>query len=69
MWFKEKPNFVNDGMKGEKPKINKFGNKNKYGKTFVPATFCESSIGHPAMAITLGVSPATSLDKREPIRR
>jgi len=28
MWFKEKPNFVNDGMKGEKPKIKKIGNKN-----------------------------------------
>ena len=45
------------------------GNKNKYGKLFVPLSLCANSIGHPITDISLEIFPMTPLDSKNPINK
>ena len=65
----EKPKFIKSGKKVNNPKIKIFGNKNKYGRLFVPLNRWAVSIGHPIVDINLGIKPITSLDSKKPIKR
>ena len=45
------------------------GNKNKYGKLFVPLSLCANSIGHPITDMSLEILPMTPLDSKNPINK
>jgi hypothetical protein len=65
----ENPKFIKSGKKVKRPKINMLGNKNKYGKLFVPLSLCANSIGHPITDISLEIFPMTPLDSKNPINK
>ena len=65
----EKPKFIKSGKKVKRPKINMLGNKNRYGKLFVPLSLCANSIGHPITDISLEICPMTPLDNKNPINK